>query len=50
MSLIIIFTLPSLSLKINIIYYIKIALVHDMAKALIKDIILMDGVKRDKKN
>jgi hypothetical protein len=50
MSLIIIFAPPFLSLKINIIYYIKMALIYNIAKALVKDITLMDKVKRDKKN
>jgi hypothetical protein len=50
MSLIIIFAPSSLSLKINIIYYIKIALVYNIAKALVRDIIPIDEVKRDKKN
>jgi hypothetical protein len=44
--LIIIFAPPSLSLKINIIYYIKIALIYNIAKALIKDITLIDKVKK----
>jgi putative hydrolase of HD superfamily len=50
MSLIVMFAPPSLSSKINIKHYIKIALVHDMAKALVKDITPINGVKRDKKN
>jgi hypothetical protein len=46
MSLIIMFVSPSLFLKVNIIYYIKMALIHNIAKTLIKDIILIDRVKK----
>lgn len=50
MSVIVIFVPPSLSSKINITYYIKIAVVHDIAEALVEDITPIDGVKRDEKN
>jgi hypothetical protein len=50
MLLIIMFTLSSLFLKINIIYCTKMAFVHNIAKALVRDIILIDRVKKDKKN
>ena len=49
-SLIIMFIPPSLYSKINITHYMKMALVYNLAKALIRDIILMNRVKRDKKN
>jgi putative hydrolase of HD superfamily len=50
MSLIIIFAPPSLSSKINIPHYSKMALIYDMAKALIGDITPMDKVLKHKKN
>jgi hypothetical protein len=50
MLLIVIFAPFSLSSKINIIHYTKMAFVYNMAKALVKDIILINRVKRNKKN
>lgn len=50
MSLIIIFAPLSLSLKINITCYIKIALIYNIAKALVRDITPIDEVKRNEKN
>ena len=50
MSLITMFAPPSLSSKINIPHCTKMALVHDMAEALVGDITPMDGVKKDEKN
>jgi putative hydrolase of HD superfamily len=40
----------SLSSKINILYCTKMALVHDMAEALVGDITPMDGVTKHEKN
>jgi 5'-deoxynucleotidase YfbR-like HD superfamily hydrolase len=50
MSLIVMFAPPFLSLKINITHYIKMTLIYNMAEALVRDIISIDRVKRDKKN
>lgn len=50
MSLITLFAPPSLSSKINIPHCTKMALVHDMAEALVGDITPMDGVAKDEKN
>jgi putative hydrolase of HD superfamily len=50
MSLITIFAPHSLSSKINIPHCTKMALVHDMAKALIGDITPIDKVTKHKKN
>jgi putative hydrolase of HD superfamily len=50
MSLIAMLAPPSLSSKINVPHCIKMALVHDMAEALVGDITPMDGVKKDEKN
>ena len=50
MSLIVMLAPPSLSSKINITRCMKMALVHDMAEALVGDITPMDGIKRDEKN
>jgi len=38
-----------LFLKINIIYYIKIAFVYNIAKMLIRNIILINKVKKNKR-
>lgn len=50
MSLIVMFAPASLSSKINITHCMKMALVHDMAEALVGDITPMDGVNREEKN
>lgn len=50
MSLITMFPPPSLSSKINIPHCTKMALVHDMAKALVGDITPMDEVTKHEKN
>jgi putative hydrolase of HD superfamily len=50
MSIIVMFAPRSLSSKINITHCMKMALIHDMAEALVGDITPMDGVKRDEKN
>jgi len=50
MSLIVMLAPPSLSSKINVPHCMKMALVHDMAEALVGDITPMDGVNKDEKN
>jgi putative hydrolase of HD superfamily len=50
MSLICMFAPPSLSSKINIPHCSKMALVHDMAEALVGDITPVDGVAKPEKN
>jgi putative hydrolase of HD superfamily len=50
MSLICMFAPPSLSSKINIAHCSKMALVHDMAEALVGDITPVDGVAKHEKN
>jgi putative hydrolases of HD superfamily len=50
MSLITLFAPPSLSSRINIQHCMKMALVHDMAEALVGDITPMDGVAKDEKS
>jgi putative hydrolase of HD superfamily len=39
-----------LSLKINILYFIKIAFIHNLAEALVKDITLINKVLKSEKN
>jgi putative hydrolases of HD superfamily len=50
MSLITMFAPPSLSSRINIPHCMKMALVHDMAEALVGDITPVDGVSKDEKS
>ena len=50
MSLITMFAPPSLAAKINIPHCTKMALVHDMAEALVGDITPVDGVAKHEKN
>ena len=50
MSLITMFAPPSLASKINIPHCTKMALVHDMAEALVGDITPVDGVVKAEKN
>ncbi len=50
MSLICMFAPPSLASKINIPHCSKMALVHDMAEALVGDITPVDGVPKTEKN
>lgn len=50
MSLITMFAPPSLSSRINIPRCMKMALVHDMAEALVGDITPVDGVTKDEKS
>ncbi|PMD52598.1 uncharacterized protein K444DRAFT_619856 [Hyaloscypha bicolor E] len=50
MSLICMFAPPSLSSKLNIPHCSKMALVHDMAEALVGDITPVDGVAKHEKN
>jgi putative hydrolases of HD superfamily len=50
MSLITMFAPPSLSSQINIPHCMKMALVHDMAEALVGDITPVDGVAKDEKS
>jgi len=50
MSLICMFAPPSLSSKLNIPHCSKMALVHDMAEALVGDITPVDGVPKTEKN
>jgi putative hydrolases of HD superfamily len=50
MSLICMFAPPSLSSKLNIPHCSKMALVHDMAEALVGDITPVDGVAKPEKN
>jgi putative hydrolase of HD superfamily len=50
MSLITMFAPPSLSSKLNIPHCTKMALVHDMAEALVGDITPVDGVAKSEKN
>lgn len=50
MSLITMFAPPSLAARINIPHCTKMALVHDMAEALVGDITPVDGVLKTEKN
>ncbi|KAE9363400.1 hypothetical protein N431DRAFT_433474 [Stipitochalara longipes BDJ] len=50
MSLICMFAPPSLSSKLNIPHCSKMALVHDMAEALVGDITPVDGIVKTEKN
>ena len=50
MSLITMFAPPSLASRINIPHCSKMALVHDMAEALVGDITPVDGVAKHEKN
>jgi len=50
MSLITMFAPPSLASRINIPHCMKMALVHDMAEALVGDITPVDGVAKHEKN
>ncbi|KFZ00890.1 hypothetical protein V501_10372 [Pseudogymnoascus sp. VKM F-4519 (FW-2642)] len=50
MSLITMFAPPSLSSKLNIPHCTKMALIHDMAEALVGDITPMDGVSKPEKS
>lgn len=50
MSLITMFAPPALAAKINIPHCTKMALVHDMAEALVGDITPVDGVPKDEKS
>ena len=50
MSLITMFAPPSLSSRINIPHCTKMALVHDMAEALVGDITPVDGVSKEEKS
>jgi putative hydrolase of HD superfamily len=50
MSLITMFAPPSLAARINIPHCTKMALVHDMAEALVGDITPVDGVPKDEKS
>lgn len=50
MSLITMFAPPSLASRINIPHCTKMALVHDMAEALVGDITPVDGVAKDEKS
>lgn len=50
MSLITLFAPPALAAKINIPHCMKMALVHDMAEALVGDITPMDGVSKPEKS
>ncbi|CZR58362.1 related to HD family hydrolase [Phialocephala subalpina] len=50
MSLITMFAPPSLSSKIDVQRCIKMALIHDMAEALVGDITPVDGVAKHEKN
>jgi putative hydrolases of HD superfamily len=50
MSLITMFAPPSLASRINIPHCMKMALVHDMAEALVGDITPVDGVSKDEKS
>lgn len=50
MSLITMFAPPSLAARINIPHCTKMALVHDMAEALVGDITPVDGVAKDEKS
>jgi putative hydrolase of HD superfamily len=49
-SLIVMFVPPSLSSKINIPYCLKMALIYNMAEALIRDITPINEVLKYKKN
>jgi len=50
MSLITMFAPPSLASRINIPHCMKMALVHDMAEALVGDITPVDGVAKEEKS
>ena len=50
MSLITLFAPPSLAIKINIPLCTKMALIHDMAEALVGDITPVDGVAKSEKS
>ncbi len=50
MSIITMFAPPSLASRINIPHCTKMALVHDMAEALVGDITPVDGVAKDEKS
>ncbi|KAH8804898.1 HD domain-containing protein [Xylogone sp. PMI_703] len=50
MSLITLFAPPSLASKINIPHCTKMALVHDMAEALVGDITPLDGISKPEKS
>ncbi|TVY48160.1 HD domain-containing protein [Lachnellula occidentalis] len=50
MALITMFAPPSLSSRLNIPHCTKMALVHDMAEALVGDITPVDGVSKPEKN
>jgi len=50
MSLITMFAPPSLSSRINIPHCTKMALIHDMAEALVGDITPVDGVAKEEKS
>lgn len=50
MSLITMFAPPSLASRINIPHCMKMALIHDMAEALVGDITPVDGVPKVEKN
>jgi putative hydrolases of HD superfamily len=50
MSLMTLFAPPSLASRINIPHCMKMALVHDMAEALVGDITPVDGVTKPEKN
>jgi len=50
MSLITMFAPPALAARINIPHCTKMALVHDMAEALVGDITPVDGVPKDEKS
>jgi putative hydrolase of HD superfamily len=50
MSLITMFAPPALAKRINIPHCTKMALVHDMAEALVGDITPVDGVVKEEKN
>lgn len=50
MSLITMFAPPALAAKLNIPHCTKMALVHDMAEALVGDITPVDGVAKSEKN
>jgi putative hydrolase of HD superfamily len=50
MSLITMFAPPSISSKLNIPHCTKMALVHDMAEALVGDITPVDGIAKSEKN
>lgn len=50
MSIITMLAPPSLSSKLNIPHCTKMALIHDMAEALVGDITPVDGVAKEEKN